>query len=135
MAFDKDSFFQFVKFGIVGVSNTLVAWACYYFILWMDEGLYLFGGFVGTIVSIANSFYWNDKYVFKGNSNEGKDKLKRLGKTYISYGGTSLLSMFLLWVEVSFFEISKVIAPPMNLLITVPLNFLLNKFWTFGGKL
>ena len=134
MAFDKDSFFQFVKFGIVGVSNTLVAWACYYFILWMDEDLYLIGGLVGTIVSIANAFYWNDKYVFKGNSNEGKEKLKRLGKTYISYGGTSLLGMLLLWAEVSFFGISKVVAPPIILLITVPLNFLVNKFWTFGRR-
>lgn len=129
-----ENLLQFIKFGLVGVSNTLVAWTCYYFFLWIDEELYMAGSFVGGIVSIANAFYWNDKYVFKNNNNDWKSKLKRLGKTYISYGGTSLLGMILLWVEVNFLGISKVLAPPITLLITVPLNFCINKFWTFRNK-
>jgi putative flippase GtrA len=130
----KPDFLQFIKFGLVGVSNTLVAWACYYFFLWVDEDLYVVGSVVGGIVSIANAFYWNDKYVFKSINNDWKSKLKRLGRTYISYSGTSVLGVLLLWAEVSFFGISKVLAPPINLLITVPLNFLINKYWTFGNK-
>ena len=130
----KSDLFQFIKFGLVGVSNTLVSWACYYFFLWVDEGLYMVGSLVGTIVSIANAFYWNDKYVFKNNNNDWKSKLKRLGRTYISYGGTSLLGMFLLWAGVNYLGISKVLAPPIILVITVPLNFFINKFWTFGGR-
>ena len=122
---------QFVKFGLVGVSNTLVSWICYYIILWMDDNLYMLGSLVGTIVSIANAFIWNDRFVFKGQENDWKNRLKRLGKTYVSYGGTSLLSMLLLWIEVQLFGVSKVIAPVVNLLITIPLNFLINKFWTF----
>ena len=130
----KSNFLQFIKFGLVGVSNTLVAWGFYYFFLWMDEDLYMVGSVVGGIVSIANAFYWNDKYVFKNSNNDWQSKLKRLGKTYISYGGTSLLGMILLWVEVNSFGISKVLAPPITLLITVPLNFCINKFWTFRKK-
>lgn len=125
---------QFIKFGLVGVSNTLVSWICYYFFLWIDESLYLIGGIVGTVLSIANAFFWNDRFVFKNGNNDCRSKLKRLGKTYISYGGTSLLGMVLLWVEVNIFNISKVIAPPINLAITVPLNFLFNKYWTFSGE-
>ena len=129
---DKDDIIlQFVKFGLVGVSNTLVAWACYYLFLWFDEDLYMVGSVVGTVVSIANAFFWNDKYVFKSNNNDWRSKLKRLGKTYVSYGGTSLLGILLLWIEVRFWGISKAIAPLVNLLITVPLNFLINKYWTF----
>ncbi len=122
---------QFVKFGLVGVSNTLVSWICYYIILWIDDNLYMLGSLVGTVVSIANAFIWNDRFVFKGQENDWKNRLKRLGKTYVSYGGTSLLSMLLLWIEVQLFGVSKVIAPVVNLLITIPLNFLINKFWTF----
>lgn len=122
---------QFVKFGLVGVSNTLVSWICYYIILWIDDNLYMLGSLVGTVVSIANAFIWNDRFVFKGQENDWKNRLKRLGKTYVSYGGTSLLSMLLLWTEVQLFGVSKVIAPVVNLLITIPLNFLINKFWTF----
>lgn len=122
---------QFIKFGLVGVSNTLVSWICYYVILWMDDRLYLLGSAVGTVVSIANAFFWNDRYVFKGTDNDWKSRLKRLGKTYVSYGGTSLLGMLLLWIEVRLLGVSKVLAPIVNLLITIPLNFLINKFWTF----
>ena len=131
---NKENLLQFIKFGLVGVSNTLVAWAFYYFFLWIDEDLYMVGSIVGGIVSIANAFYWNDKYVFKNNNNDWKSKFKRLGKTYISYGGTSLFGMILLWVEVNYFGISKVFAPPITLLITIPLNFCINKFWTFRNK-
>ena len=122
---------QFVKFGLVGVSNTLVSWICYYIILWIDDNLYMLGSLVGTVVSIANAFIWNERFVFKGQENDWKNRLKRLGKTYVSYGGTSLLSMLLLWIEVQLFGVSKVIAPVVNLLITIPINFLINKFWTF----
>ena len=69
--------------------------------------------------------------VFQGGANDWKSKLKRLGKTYVSYGGTSLLSVILLWVEVNLFGVSKAVAPIVNLIITIPLNFLINKFWTF----
>lgn len=126
-------FWQFFKFGLVGLSNTAVSMACYYVFLFIDPNLYMVGSIVGTIVSIANAFYWNDKYVFKDSQNDWKSKLKRLGKTYISYGGTSILSNVLLWVEVSFFAVSKSIAPIVNLIVTIPLNFIINKLWTFNG--
>ena len=130
----KEDLLQFIKFGLVGVSNTLVAWICYYLFLWIDEDLYIVGSVVGGIVSIANAFYWNDKFVFKSNNNDWRSKLKRLGKTYISYGGTSLFGLFLLWVEVRFLGVSKLLAPPLNLIITIPLNFILNRNWTFGKE-
>lgn len=132
----RNLIFQFVKFGLVGVSNTLVSWAVYYFFLWIDENLYMVGSVVGTVVSIANAFFWNDRFVFRSEKNDWRSRLKRLGKTYVSYGGTSLLGIGLLWIEVTVFGVSKVIAPIVNLIITIPLNFLINKFWTFsnGGK-
>ena len=80
-------FKQFVKFGLVGVSNTAVSMAVYYIFLWISPDLYMVGSILGTILSIANAFFWNDKFVFTGNANDWRSKLKRLGKTYVSYGG------------------------------------------------
>lgn len=124
-------FWQFFKFGLVGVSNTAVSMGCYYLFLWINPNLYMVGSIVGTIVSIFNAFVWNDLFVFTGNPKDLKSVMKRLGKTYVSYGGTSLLSTVLLWLEVNLLGISKAIAPVINLIITIPLNFLINKFWTF----
>ena len=118
---------QFIKFGLVGVSNTAVSMAVYYIFLWISPDLYMVG-------SIANAFFWNDKFVFTGNANDWRSKLKRLGKTYVSYGGTSILSNVLLWIEVTFFSVSKTIAPIVNLLVTIPLNFIINKLWTFKER-
>ena len=129
----KDLIVQFLKFGCVGVSNTIVAWAVYYLFLLIDERLYMVGTIIGGILSIANAFFWNDRFVFKGGEQDWKSRIKRLGKTYISYGGTSLLSIVLLWLEVELFGVSKAIAPIVNLIITIPLNFLINKYWTFGS--
>lgn len=122
---------QFFKFGLVGLSNTAVSMAAYYLVLWLDPDWYMAGSILGTVLSIANAFIWNDLFVFSGNARDVKSILKRLGKTYISYGGTSALSTVLLWVEVAVFSIDKVIAPVINLLITIPLNFIINKLWTF----
>ena len=127
----KENILQFIKFGLVGVSNTLVSMACYYVVLFINEKWYMIGSILGTVLSIANAFYWNDKYVFKNSNNDKKSKLKRLGKTYISYGGTSILSNLLLYLEVSVLAINKTIAPIVNLIITIPLNFIINKIWTF----
>lgn len=124
-------FWQFVKFGLVGVSNTVVSMAVYYLVLWIDEDLYMVGSVLGTIVSIANAFIWNDLFVFTGNPKDFKSVMKRLGKTYVSYGGTSALSTVMLWVEVTFFGVDRAFAPIVNLLVTIPLNYLINKFWTF----
>mgnify|MGYP002227659857 CR=1 FL=1 len=128
-------FKQFVKFGLVGVSNTAVSMAVYYIFLWISPDLYMVGSILGTILSIANALFSGMiKFVFTGNANDWRSKLKRLGKTYVSYGGTSILSNVLLWIEVAFFSVSKSIAPIVNLLVTIPLNFVINKLWTFKEK-
>lgn len=127
----KKLFWQFFKFGLVGLSNTAVSMGVYYLFLWLNPDLYMLGSILGTVASIANAFIWNDLFVFSGNARDIKSVLKRLGKTYVSYGGTSLLSTVLLWLEVSLFKVDKVIAPVVNLIITIPLNFIINKLWTF----
>lgn len=118
---------QFIKFGIVGFSNTLIAMAIYYSLVLLDVN-YLIANFFAFAISVLNAFYWNRKYVFKGST---KSKLRQLTKVYSSYGITFLISMGSLFLMVDVLCISELIAPIINLCITVPLNFLLNKFWAF----
>ena len=122
---------QFVKFGIVGLSNTLISLAVYYVFVWIDPGLYMWGSAAGWVVSVLNAFYWSNRVVFKNESNTKKELLTRLLKSYLSYGSTFLLSQLLLWLEVEQWGVDEWLAPIVNLLITIPLNFVINKFWTF----
>ena len=121
-------FFQFVKFGIVGVLNTLISLAIYYIFVFINPRLYLVGNTVGFVVSVLNSYFWNNKYVFKKTQ---KGNAKPLIKVFISYGSTFLLGTFLLYLMVDVIRISAFIAPIINLMVTIPLNFLLNRFWAF----
>ena len=50
-------FKQFIKFGLVGVSNTAVSMAVYYIFLWISPDLYMVGSILGTILSIACLLY------------------------------------------------------------------------------
>lgn len=62
---------QFIKFGLVGVSNTAVSMAVYYIFLWISPDLYMLGSILGTILSIANAFFWNDKFVLPAMQTTG----------------------------------------------------------------
>lgn len=125
------SLLQFFKFVIVGVSNTLVSLAVYYLFLWINPQLYLLGNVIGCMVSVANAFFWNNKYVFQDKTASRMASLKKLGKTYLAYGATFLISTGLLYLEVDVLHCSAILGPLINLFVTVPLNFLLNKFWAF----
>ncbi|MEE3394686.1 MAG: GtrA family protein [Candidatus Onthomonas sp.] len=133
------TFLQFVRFGIVGVTNTLVSYGVYVVSLLILRKLhclpdvdYYAAQFMAFLLSVLWSFYWNNKVVFTLQSGEQRSWWKSLLKTYASYSFTGLfLNSLLLYVWVQVFHISEFLAPIINLLISVPLNFVINKFWAF----
>ena len=133
---------QFIKFGIVGVSNTVVNYLIYLMALsffgrfdFFKRTDYLYAQVVAFLLSVLWSFYWNNRFVFTKSENDERKWWKALFKTYVSYAFTGLFLntvLSLLWIEV--LQISKLIAPIINLLVSVPVNFLLNKFWAFKNE-
>ncbi len=91
---------------------------------------------VAFFLSVLWSFFWNNRYVFK----ESEDKEKRvwwktLIRTYLAYAFTGLvLSNVISYLCVKVLGINKYIAPIINLVISVPINYVLNKFWAYGQK-
>ena len=132
----KDSFIQFIKFGIVGLSNTVIGYGIYVISLYVFRKFSLFANidiyvaqFIMFLLSVLWSFYWNKKKVFVKSR---ESIFKSLVKTYITYGFTTFLLsevLLVLWVRV--FNINEYIAPIFSLIITVPLNFIIQKFWVF----
>jgi putative flippase GtrA len=127
----RTQFIQFVKFGVVGLATTFIALSTYYVFLAIDERLYMIGWFIGFVLGVLNAYYWNGRYVFGGSKTIS---LAELAKSFVAYSGSGLLGWALLYVLVNIFAVSKQLAPFLILLITVPLNFFLNKFWTFKKR-
>lgn len=127
----KEQLIQFLKFGIVGLSNTLISYVVY--VLLIAIGVhYLFSSIMGFLASVINAYYWNSKYVFNVDVHEKGFRQKAFIKTFLSYAGTGLvLNNILLWIWIDFFKAPELLGPIINLFITVPLNYLLNKFWAF----
>ena len=124
----KESIVQFMKFGIIGASNTLISTGVYYIFIWIDLRLYFVGNIVGWIVSVFNSFIWNNRFVFTKSKYSWGKKLLR---TYLAYGGSFVVGSTTLALMVSVLGVSEWLAPWINLVITIPLNFILSKFWAF----
>ncbi len=129
------SILQFIKFGIVGFSNTVLSYVVFtIFILFGVH--YLIANFLSFVAGVSNAFYWSNKYVFKKSRNEGRGLLQSLFKTFLAYGLTGLiLNSLFLYVLVDKYDIPSLIAQALCLLITVPLNFILNKYWSFKTKI
>jgi len=132
---DRKSFYrniiQFFKFGVVGLSNTAISYLIYSLLVYV--GLhYLAASVVAFVLSVLNSFFWNHKFVFKDETGGKRDITRALIRTYASYAFSGLIvSNILLYIFIELFGVSKYIAPLFGLVVTVPLNYILNKLWAF----
>lgn len=156
------SFLQFIKFCVVGLSNTIICEGIYVVLLFFGMH-YLAANIIGNLVSILNAYYWSNKYVFKAEEGEQRVWWKVLLKTYATYGFSMILSAGLLvfWLEIVQLEqymgpvltllgnlgilgalskvgivleakiLSEILAAGINLIITIPLNYVINKYWAY----
>lgn len=129
----KDLIIQFIKFGIVGGINTVLSYGitngCYYLLHWHAQ----VSNIIAFIITVFISFMLNGKFVFKEDNN--RNFWKSLIKVYASYSITGLfLTAILLYIEEQLLGIPHYIATLMNLVITIPVNFVLNKFWAYNNK-
>lgn len=90
---------------------------------------------VAFIITVFISFMLNGNFVFNENKKE-RSFWKSLGKLYAANSTTGVfITAALLHVEEQIFGIEHYIATLMNLVVTVPINFLLNKFWVYNEKI
>lgn len=86
----RQTFKEFLQFGLVGVSNTIISYLLYVVTLLLvsKSGVkfdYIIANIVSWLLSVLWSFYWNNKFVFK--KEEGEKEI---------YGQHYLRHMFLM---------------------------------------
>lgn len=127
----RSAIVQFIKFGVVGLSNTVIGYVVYSLCVWLGMH-YLWANVVGFLVSVINAFYWSNRFVFIKQEEERRNLWLVFIKTLLAYGSTGIvLNSILLWLFIDKCRISEYLAPILILIITVPTNFLLNKYWSF----
>lgn len=134
---------QFLKFGLVGVSNTLISYTIellgYYVILsgtpWPEWVRIAVVSAVAFFISVLNSYYWNSRYVFgDGCKKTFIEHLTAFFRMAFSYALTGLVLAPILKVWIHERGTAYWLASLLTLVVTVPLNFVLNKLWAFREK-
>lgn len=126
-------------FALVGFSSALVNMGIYNLVLWCLQSFgwlarfdFLVALFFGFVISVAWAFWFNRRYVFRTPEAPWKESLIKVYITY-SLTGIGLSSLFsFLWVSV--FHLPKEIVTLLNDILCFPVNFLLNKYWSFRKK-
>lgn len=151
------SLIQFIKFGLVGVSNTAISYGiemlCYYVLFKNTKfigilnllallGISTDGNnvkivittIIAFVVSVSNSYFWNNRYVFVSGKKSFSEHFKTYFKTFACYGITGLILSPIIKILLTKISVPFFIASLGALVITIPLNFVMNKFWAFKSK-
>ena len=129
---------QFIRFGCVGACNTAIDYAVYFLSntilgenILLGEKNYLIAQLLGFVAGTLNSYFMNGKFVFAAEDKRRNKGKRQLMRSFIGYGCTFCLSELMLWLLVSKLGVTKYLAKLMIMCVTVPLNFVINRFWTF----
>ena len=151
------SLIQFIKFGLVGVSNTAISYGiemlCYYVLFKNTKfigilnllallGISTDGNnvkivittIIAFVVSVSNLYFWNNRYVFGSGKKSFSEHFKTYFKTFACYGITGLILSPIIKILLTKISVPFFIASLGALVITIPLNFVMNKFWAFKSK-
>ncbi len=72
----RKAIFQFVKYGMVGVMNTLITLITIYLCKSIIGISPMVSNAIGYIAGLVNSFLWNKKWVFKSDNGYTKEAIK-----------------------------------------------------------
>lgn len=120
---------RFLKFGTVGVFNTLITLASYTFFIYIGIN-YLISNVLGYGLGVLNSYYWNKKWVFHDGSKNSGVFYKFVAVNLFTLG----FNTFILFLLVNQVGLHPVIANIFAIGSGLLLNYFLNAKWTFNSK-
>ena len=127
MKFLLEDLSRFIKFGLVGVLNTIINWIL--FILLNSMGVYyIISIIIAYSISTLNSYLWNSKWVFKYTG----DNVNQTTFKFITLNIIGLvLNTIILFLLVDIIKLPKIIALIIATGVVMILNYFINKLWVF----
>lgn len=118
-----------IKFGIIGISNTLINWIIF-FLLNLVEVNYILANIIAYSLATINSYIWNSKWVFKYNNEKLVSSLKFIIVNLVGL----ILNTIILFILVDMFNINKIISLVMATGVVMIINYISNRLWVFKQK-
>jgi putative flippase GtrA len=118
---------QFVKFGIVGVSNTLISFAVYILLLKVFGMWYVAASAIGFAVGAVNGFLWNRAWTFRGHVGDALTPVR----WFVVQSCGLLVDLGLVYVLVDGVGLDKLVGQAATTAIVTMLTFFVNRAWTF----
>ena len=121
---------QFVRFSLVGVSNTLVFYAAYLGVLWLGFS-FVAAATVGTVIGIVNSYVLNKIFTFRSGKKSSGKLLGEKIRFVTVYVAQYFVNIAVISVCVNIFGIRPELAGLPSIGIAVIVSFFGHKYWTF----
>lgn len=123
------SWWQLVKFGLVGGSGYLINLAVFALLngeLGMHQALAAVGAFC---VAVSNNFFWNRHWTFAARDGHAGFQAVRFFTVSVAALAINLVVLEALLLSTGLGELS---AQAIAVAVAMPFNFLGNKLWTFA---
>jgi len=125
----KEDVRQFFKFALVGVVNTLINLVVLYVLTDFFKIYYLTSAILAFLVAVTNSFFLNKIWTFKENI---RDKaVKKYSKFFVVSLIALLVNLTFLYIFTDVFHVYYLLSQIIAIGISLWVNFLGNKLWTF----
>ncbi|KRO15484.1 GtcA family membrane protein [Lacticaseibacillus saniviri JCM 17471 = DSM 24301] len=123
-------FKQAIAFGLVGALNTIITYALYLMLYRHINPTAAMG--IGYGLTSIMGLLLNENWVFKAKHQSQLTSVAP--RYYLTYALSLVLSLLLTTIWNDWWQFNKTLAPLFSLMVTVPTNFLLSKFWVFKRK-
>lgn len=128
----KKIFWQFIKFGIVGLSSTVIDWGIYLILTRYLHAFYLIAKVISFLMAVVNSYIWNRRWTFKvGERPEIREFSKFLMVSLVGL----ILNALIMYFMVGYCHINDIISLTVATVIVVFWNFSSSRFWVFKEKI
>ena len=119
---------QFVKFGLVGASSTIIDWSIYLLLTRFGHLFYLMAKILSFSVAVFNSYTWNRRWTFRSNDPQ---KLRQFIKFLVISLIGLVLNTAIMFSVVDYLKLSDLYGLVIATAIVTLWNFTANKFYTF----
>jgi dolichol-phosphate mannosyltransferase len=124
------SWWQLLKFGIVGGSGYLINLAVFQLMVGGFGAHHVIAAIVAFGVAVSNNFLWNRYWTFEPGEGPAHFQAARFFAVSLASLG---LNLIVLEALISAESVGELTAQAIAVAVAMPFNFLGNKLWTFSS--